>query len=62
MKDGELQELAARLENPARVQEAARSVAGDDAPNYAIEFGWLYAAVVSLNPLHAAGKIRKFAP
>lgn len=56
--DAELTELAARLEDLGRAQEAARSAVGDGEANYAVAFEQLFAAVARLNPLRGAGVIR----
>lgn len=56
--DAELRELAARLEDLARIQEEDRSAVGDDEANYGIALEQLFAAVAHLNPLRGAGVIR----
>ncbi|MGH9091404.1 MAG: hypothetical protein ACRDZR_08525 [Acidimicrobiales bacterium] len=58
----ELMELAVRLESLARAQEEVRSDGGDGEPNYAAAFERLFTAVVRLNPLYAAGRVRALAP
>ncbi len=56
--DAELRELAARLEDLARAQQAARSAVADDEANYAVAFEQLFVAVARLNPLNGAAVIR----
>ena len=59
--DGELMDLAARLEDLARAQEEARGTVGDDEADYAAAFEQLFAAVARLNPLRVAAVIRTVA-
>ncbi|MDA8381361.1 MAG: hypothetical protein M0020_11210 [Actinomycetota bacterium] len=59
--DGELMDLAARLENLARAQDEARDALGDGESNDAVARGRLFAAVARLNPRYAAGIIRTLA-
>ncbi len=57
--DGELMDLAGRLENLARAQDETRDALGDGAS--AVACGRLFAAVALLNPRHAAGVLRTLA-
>ena len=59
--DGELRDLAARLESLAQAQEEARDALGDGEPNAVVACGRLFAAVARLNPLYAAGVLRTMA-
>jgi uncharacterized protein YhdP len=59
--EGELLELAARLENLARAQDEARDALGTGESNAAVACGRLFAAVARLNPLYAAGVLRTLA-
>ncbi len=60
-KDGELVNVAARLDDLARAQEDARGAANASEANYAVAFERLFVAVARLNPLHAASLIRALA-
>lgn len=57
-KEGELMELAARLESLARAQDEVRDVLRDAESNEAVAFERLFAAVVRLNPPYATGVLR----
>jgi len=59
--EGELMELAGRLESLAQAQDEARDALGDGEPNDAVACGRLFAAVARLNPLHAAVLIKALA-
>ena len=59
--DGELRDLAARLESLAHAQEEARDALCDGESNDAVACGRLFAAVARLNPLYAAGVLRTLA-
>jgi hypothetical protein len=59
--EGELLELAARLENLARAQDETRDALADGESNDAVACGRLFAAVARLNPLYAAGVLRTLA-
>jgi len=56
--EGELMDLAARLEGLALAQDEARDALGDGEPDDAVAYGRLFAAVARLNPLYAAGVLR----
>ena len=60
-KQGELMDLAARLESLALAHDEACGALGDGEPNDAVACGWLFAAVARLNPLYAAGVLRTLA-
>ena len=57
--EGEMLELAARLENLARAQDETRDALGDGGS--AVACGRLFAAFALLNPRHAAGVLRTLA-
>ena len=59
--EGELMDLAARLESLALAQDEARDALGDGEPDDAVACGRLFAAVTRLNPLYAAGVLRTLA-
>ncbi len=59
--DGELVDLAARLENLARAQDEARDALADGELDDAAAYGQLFAAVARLNPRYAAGVLRTLA-
>ncbi len=54
-------ELARKLEHLARAQEAARTIALDEDPDYGAAFEQLFVAVALLNPLNATAEIQKLA-
>lgn len=59
--EGELMDLAARLESLALAQDEARDALGEGEPDDAVACGRLFAAVGRLNPLYAAGVLRTLA-
>lgn len=57
-----LRELASKLEELGKAQEAARHAAFGDEPEAAVAYQQLFIAVALLNPLQAAAKIHNMMP